>query len=294
MTSNHDPQHFVFTKELEASATGRKVLAAESHTPEMLRDFLLELERTRHSTDVWKQLVTLSKQLELPFVDFIVATNFQNWRKTLFIRTSYDSKWLNELNKNPKIGQWSYFRSHAIERLTPITIGIEYVDEYHKLPKERLAVLQKVAKLGMRAGFSIPLRSSAPPQTGLISFGGDFSKHEFNELIKEHGWTLNTAATMAYNRYMTHFLAEFPERVGITGKQCELLELIGLGLQDKTIANELSISISAVRQRMRTLLKKTGVSTRSELAALAMSVGFLPDPLNREQGPPCGIDIKIG
>ncbi len=294
MTSDHNSRHSGFTRDLENSAVAREVLVSESHTPDRLRDFLLDLERTKHSTDVWKLLVALSKRLKLPFVDFIVATNFQNWRKTLFIRTSYDSKWLNEANKNPEIGQWSYFRSHAIERLTPIAIGIEYVDEYHKLPKERLAVLHKIAKLGMRTGFSIPLRSFAPPQTGLISFGGDFSKKEFNALIKEHGWTLNSAATMAYNRYMTHFLAEFPERMGISEKQCELLELIGLGMQDKSIANELSISISAVRQRMRTLLEKTGVSTRSELAALAMSVGFLPDPLNREQGPRCGIDIKIG
>lgn len=294
MTANNDTlRHFCFTEKLATATEGREILAAESHIPDRLRDFLLDLEKTKHSTEVWKHLVALSKHFDLPFVDFIVATNFQNWRKTLFIRTSYDSKWLNEANKDPKISQWSYFRSHAIARLTPITIGIEYVDEYHQLPKERLEIIQKAAKMGMRAGFSIPLRSSAPPQTGLISFGGDYSKKEFNHLISQHGWTLNTAATMAYNCYMTHFLAEFPERMGISSKQCALLELIGLGLQDKTIAAELSISISAVRQRMRTLLKKTGVTTRSELAALAMSVGFLPDPLNRTQGPSCNINIKI-
>lgn len=92
---------------------------------------------------------------------------------------------------------------------------------------------------------------------------------------------MNTAARVAHQKYMTHFVSEFSERNEITEKQRVLLELIGQGLQDKQVAFELGALISAVRQRMNHLLDKTGRQSRAELAALAMSLGTLPDPLNR-------------
>ncbi len=269
----------------------RAVVDAEKYTPELLTGFLVEMEQTETSQEVWQALVKMSVRLGLPFVDFIVAANYRNWRKTLFIRTSYDSGWLNDLNKDPELQRWSYFRSHAIHHLTPVVVGLEYVDEYHRIPEKRVKVLKMAAERGMRAGFSIPLRTSAPPQTGLITFSGDHSKREFTAIIKAHGWALNTAALVAHQRYMEHFLAEFPDRNHVTAKQQELLELIGQGLQDKQIADELGISISAVRQRMNKLFEKSGVTTRPELAALAMSIGILPDPMNRPGGRPQ--DIKI-
>ncbi len=71
------------------------------------------------------------------------------------------------------------------------------------------------------------------------------------------------------------------------------MELIGQGLQDKQVAFELGVSISAVRQRMNHLLDKTGRQSRAELAALAMSLGILPDPLNRP-GDVTKISVEMG
>ena len=63
--------------------------------------------------------------------------------------------------------------------------------------------------------------------------------------------------------------------------------MIGMGLQDKVIAERLGVTVSAVRQRMNNILAKTGLNNRADLAALAMSVGLVPDPLSRErQGEP--------
>ena len=272
----------------------RRRIAAERHTPERLSAFLVDLEETERSVDVWRLLVDLGEGLGLPMIDFICASSFQNWKRTLFIRTSYDSSWLNELNRDPEIGNWSYFRTHAIQHLTPITMGIEYLDEYIPLPDKRVEVLRMAAERGARAGLSIPLRLVTPPQAALITFAGNYSRAEFDALLAEHGWTLNVAALVGHQRYMTHFVSEFTERNEITVKQRMLLELIGKGLQDKQIAHELGISISAVRQRLANLLERTGLSTRVELAALAMSTGILPDPLHSPDGPAPEMLIEVG
>ena len=159
-------------------------------------------------------------------------------------------------------------------------VGLEFIEEYYHIPARRVDVLKEAAKRGMRAGFSIPLRLHAPPQSALITFTGDHSRREMVAITSAHGWTMTAAAMAAHQRYMTHFSAEFPERNKVSAKQRELLEKIGLGLQDKQIAAELGVSISAVRQRMHTLMEKTGLTGRAELAALAMSMGILPDPLH--------------
>ncbi len=240
-----------------------------------------DLETTRHSTDVWQLIVALGRRVQLPFVDFISASSFRDWKKTLFIRTSYDSSWLHDVSLDPELQRWSYFRDHAMNYLTPVMIGLEFVDEYRHIPQRRVEVLKLAAAHGIRAGFSIPLRQNAPPQAAMITFAGDHSRREMQAIVRAHGWTLNTAAMMGHQRYLFHFNQEFTERNRITDKQLQLLELIGRGLQDKAIAAQLEISISAVRQRMNALMQNTQAKSRAELAALAMSLGVLPDPFNR-------------
>lgn len=256
----------------------RDLLAAEECTPKLLHDFLRDVEETRHSVEVWNLLVQLSRQLELPFVDFITVSDFSQGKQGLWVRTSYDARWLNEANEDPEIIEWSYFRSHAAKHLTPILIGLEFVDDYLHLPERRVDVLREAARRGMRAGFSVPLRVNAPPQSGIINFLGDHSRRDMLEIVRAHGWTLNVAALIAYQRYMAHFAKEFFDRNQISEKQRELLELVGRGLQDKQIAADLGISVSALRQRMHNLMVKTGCGNRAEIAALAMSAGMLPEP----------------
>lgn len=267
------------------TAPPRLLTDAEGYTPPLLQDFILKLEQTSRSSDVWKLLVQLGRGLELPYVDFISASSFTDWRKTLFVRTSYDSSWLTEANSDPEIQKWSYFRSHAMHYLTPILVGIEFVDEYRHIPAKRVEVLEQAADHGIRSGLSIPLRHNAPPQAGLITFSGSMNKAEMTKLVSDHGWTLNSAALMGHQRYLLHFGQEFSERNHITDKQQQLLQMIGMGMPDKKIAGELEISVSAVRQRMNALLHKTGLHNRAELAALAMRLGILPDPLNSPDRP---------
>lgn len=258
--------------------TKRQLLEAEQYTPPLLHDFLSDIEETRHSVEVWNRLVQLGRQLDLPFVDFMTVSTASERQQRLFVRTSYDGRWLNQENEDPEIFEWSYFRSHAAKHLTPILIGFEFIDDYLHLPERRVETLREAARRGMRAGFSVPLRVNAPPQSGIINFLGDHSRRDMQAIAKAHGWTLNVAALIAHQRYMAHFAQEFFERNKISEKQRELLELVGRGLQDKQIAAELGISVSALRQRMHTLMTKTCCRNRAEIAALAMSAGMVPEP----------------
>ena len=259
----------------------RPLTPAETHTPELLHRFLARLEETENTTDVWHLIVDLGGAMGTPFIDFICASSFQDWRRTLFIRTSYDSAWLNALNRDPEISKWSYFRTHAMQHLTPVMLGYEYLDAFRPLPPKRVAVLQEAARRGLRAGFAVPLRLYAPPQAALVSFIGDYDRASFDALVAEHGWTMNAAAWAGHQRYMTHFVAEFSDRNEISDKQRALLRLVGMGWLDKQISHELGVSVSAIRQRMALLMDKTGCTNRAELAALAMSLGIVVDPMNR-------------
>ncbi len=245
-----------------------------------MQRFILDLEATTRSEEVWHLLVGLGRDLDLPYIDFVSASGFRDWRRTRFARTSYDSSFIAELNKDPEIESWSTFRTHASHRLTPLAVGIEFLDDSYHVPQTRVALLRIVAEHGLRAGLCIPLRQVTPPQSGMITFFGDHSRREMQTIIRAHGWTLHAAAMMGHQRYLEHFAHEFKDRNHITKKQIELVRLIGLGLKDKEIAQELEVSISAVRQRMQALLNNTRLSSRAELAVLAMRLGLLPDPFS--------------
>ncbi len=219
----------------------------------------------------------LGRKLGLPFVDYVTASGPSE--RPLFLRASYDTGWLGAHASDMAIGRWSYLSGHSALHLTPIAVGLEFLAEYHPLPESRIAVLQEAARRGLRAGFSIPLRQTMPPRIGQISLAGDHSRREMLAIIHAHGWTLNVAALTAHERFLMLFAQEFPERSRITEKQLELLAMIGAGLQDKQIAERLGVSISAVRHRLQALCGRTGKTSRAELAALAMSLGVLPDPL---------------
>ncbi|MBE9636672.1 autoinducer binding domain-containing protein [Salipiger mangrovisoli] len=251
-------------------------LPAACHVPELLQWFLARLEATRGSEDVWRLFIRLGQKLDLPYVDYVTAR--PGSAQALSLRASYDAGWLRGHAAEGSVGRWSYLWGHAAERLTPIAVGVEFLEEYHPLPEARVAVLKEAARRGMRAGFSIPLRQSAPPRVGQLSFAGGHSRREMLAIIHAHGWTLNVAALSGHQRFVALFAQEFPERNQITEKQLELLAMIGAGLQDKQIAERLVISVSAVRHRLEALSERTGRASRTELAALAMALGVLPDP----------------
>ena len=265
---------------MDASAdkAKRSLLAAETYTPDLLHLFLRDLETCDSSVAVWDRLVQLSCAVDLPNADFITASILPQKQRTMFVRTSYDSHWLNTQNRDPEQSKWSYFRSHALHHLTPILVGMEFVEDYMHLPEKRVTILREAAQRGMRSGFSVPLRGHAPPQAGIITFSGPHARRDMITIAKAHGWTLNVAALSAYQRFSSLYAWEFLDRNEITEKQRELLELIGTGLQDKHIAERLEISISALRQRLRQLMDKTACQSRAEIAALAMCSGLLPDP----------------
>ena len=228
--------------------THRSAIAAEGFLPDRGQRFLRALETTQSASDVWELIMDLGRQVGLPFVDFIMASDWRDRKQTQFIRTSYDATWLHALNTNPDVYQWSYFRSHGIKHLTPICVGLEFISDYHPLPEARDAVLRAAAARGMRAGLSIPLRHTAPPSAGMITFVGDHDRDTLLDILQRESWSLTVGAWAAYQRHLMHFSQEFLERNKVTEKQRELLERIGAGQPDRQIADALEISISAVRQ----------------------------------------------
>ncbi|GEM_PF-1453801 len=256
----------------------RKVVGNECFIPLRLRDFLIALEATDTSEEIWNLLVDLCTGINLPIVDYVCATDYRRWEKAQFIRTTFHSDWIRKARADPSIRKLSYFRTHAVQYLTPITVGLAYVDEMANVRADRLEIMRVTSKMGLNAGFAVPLRMNEPGQAAILVMGGPQSRAEFDPILAEHGWTMHAAALSAHTRYSELFKAEFVERNHLTVKQQELVRLVGRGLLDKEIAHELGISFSAVRQRLAAVQAKTGVLNRAELAALAMRVGLIADP----------------
>ncbi len=182
------------------------------------------------------------------------------------------------------------FRIWEQARFVRTTIDSRGFDDLRQFPD---------ADFGFRAGLAVPLRIRDPGQAPLIRLGSDFSRAEFDALLAEYGWTLHAAMLSAHARYTELIKLEFTARNQLTEKRKEMLWLVGQGLMDKQIANQLGIFFSAVRQRLSTVQTKTGAQNRADLAALAARLGLVSDPLLRGHRDdltvfPCTGDGKTG
>lgn len=63
----------------------------------------------------------------------------------------------------------------------------------------------------------------------------------------------------------------------LTEREIELLELVALGLANKAIAQELSISINTVKYHIKNILQKLGAQNRTEAVTYAIQAGLI-DP----------------
>ena len=63
---------------------------------------------------------------------------------------------------------------------------------------------------------------------------------------------------------------------------------------DKQIATELGVSVSAVRQRLTVVQNKTGAQNRADLAALAMRMGLISDPLLKPHAEELTVFLSTG
>ena len=258
---------------------GTPLRGTEKFIPTRLLDFLLNLEKSTSTEDVWTQLVQLGADLGLDVVDYVFANDFRNWEKTQFIRTTIDSRWFDLIERFPHMRYTSNFRTHGCRFLTPMMVGPAYLDDMGPLSEDKRRHVELSAKMGLQAGLAIPLRMESPNQAAMLTFGGQINRASFDAILDEHGWTLHAAALSAHTRYSELFRREFTDRNHLTEKQNELICLVGQGLMDKQIAYELGISFSAVRQRLASVQQKTGAHNRAHLAALAMRAGLVPDPV---------------
>lgn len=260
----------------------REIQPTELIGPPELRRFLVRLERTRSTDDVWELWLSLMREIGLTGLDYVYATDHRNWEQAQFIRTTASSKWLDYVRKFPSIRRTSIFRRHAVHHLTPVLSGMAHFDLMDEVTDEmRLHGIASRDEIGANATIAFPLRMGDPGQAAVLTWGGPHSKEEFRDVIDRHGWTMHAASLSGHTRYTELFKAEFLTRNALTDKQIELVRLVGRGLLDKQIAHALGISFSAVRQRLSAVQAKTGAQNRAELAALAMRLGLVEDPLLR-------------
>lgn len=258
---------------------GSPLRLTETHVPAPLLDFLLTLEGTETTEDVWQAILDFVAVFGLTSVDYVYASDYRNWERAQFIRTTFPSKWFDYLKQFPHIRKTSNFRMHAVKYLTPVMTGLAYLDQMGTVSEERRRHIRLAKEMGFSAGVQIPLRSGDAGHAAVIGVGGLFSREEFDAIWAAHGWEIHAGMLTAHARYAALFNAEFIERNRLTEKHKELIRLVGLGYMDKQIAHELGISFSAVRQRLMAVQDKIGVQNRADLAAVAARVGLVPDPL---------------
>jgi DNA-binding NarL/FixJ family response regulator len=110
----------------------------------------------------------------------------------------------------------------------------------------------------------------------------DLNAQEFLEMLRgiERGDAAITRRTAArlMNRFQKISQANEDEKELLTSREIEVLELVGRGLSNRAIAQELFISENTVKYHLRNILQKLGAQNRTEAVTYAMRKGLLNTP----------------
>lgn len=249
----------------------------DGHVPELLQTTLGELDLAKTSKDVWGTILQLGTTVRLPYVDLVYKAPHQT-EQAATVWKNYNSDWLDRALGTSHQCPWTAFRAPLTQGLTPRLAGQQFLEKDTKTTAPLESAYEAAASNGLTSSFVVPVSMHAPPYKGTLSFSGDASRRETLAILRAHGWALQTVAIVGFTKLITTQLREFSAGANITEKQSDILRLLGEGLKDREIADCLGVTVSAVRQRMTSMSKNTGLHTRAELAALAMSLGLLSDP----------------
>lgn len=249
----------------------------DGHVPELLQTTLGELDLAKTSKEVWGTILQLGTTVRLPYIDLVYKAPHQT-EQAAKVWKNYNSDWLDRVLGASHHCPWTEFRAPLIQGLTPRLAGQQFLDKDTKTTAPLESAYEAAASNGLTSSFVVPVSMHAPPYKGTLSFSGDASRRETLAILRAHGWALQTVALVGFTKLITTQLREFSADANITEKQSDILRLLGEGLKDREIADCLGVTVSAVRQRMTSMSKNTGLHTRAELAALAMSLGLLSDP----------------
>jgi DNA-binding CsgD family transcriptional regulator len=71
-----------------------------------------------------------------------------------------------------------------------------------------------------------------------------------------------------------------PDAAGLTPRELAVLRLLAAGSSNREIASRLKISENTAANHVRSILLKTGAANRTQVAMLAVSRGWIPDPVS--------------
>ncbi len=71
-----------------------------------------------------------------------------------------------------------------------------------------------------------------------------------------------------------------PDAAGLTPREIVVLRLLALGSSNREIAVRLKISENTAANHVRSILLKTGAANRTQVAMLAVSRGWISDPVS--------------
>lgn len=148
--------------------------------------------------------------------------------------------------------------------------GQDLIAELHQKNPQTMIIVATV----MGDDQSIISAISAGAQGYLLK---DSPQDLFVTQLRQHVLGIPALSPSVARRIMQHFRETAPEiekSESLTGREAEVLTLVGQGLRNKEAAAELGVSLPTIASHIKSIYAKLGVRNRTEAALLAQKLGL--------------------
>ncbi|MEL6751549.1 MAG: LuxR C-terminal-related transcriptional regulator [Pseudomonadota bacterium] len=272
----------------------RNTRAFERVFPDLLIDFMTEVNFTRDAEEVFQLLLRVGRPLGFTLIIYEYCHDIEDENARIFTRSNLPEamikleKWIG---RSPDA---AYGRRHGREKWTPGVAGHAFSDMFHEHPLYQRKLRMAAFVPGVKSGFGVPLRSPNRSSRAGISFSGKLSREECTAVVTEHGAALTAIAWAAHTRILQHMSEEHLPQEPLTPRQLEYVRCLAEGLLDKEIAHKMDISYSGVRKHQEAVAAKLDVTRRTEIVAAAKRAGLWSEPEIALTVGPAGVwDVSV-
>jgi len=131
------------------------------------------------------------------------------------------------------------------------------------------------ANFGFRSLVVVPSHSGSNERFGVLYLGSDRAPEQGNPLIMANRIWLRSIAMELLDWWTVRIKREMMQKLKLTESETTLLQYHRAGYRARDIANELSISLKAVHNRVRIVKEKFDVENIAAAVRLATSYGLL-------------------
>lgn len=233
------------------------------------------IERQDNRDDVFQTVLSTLENYGFTHCIYVTVANTPT--RELDMLTNFPEEWAAGMKQDETA--FDPFLEYCCSTYEITLTGVEFVEDYPYLDEKSVGFIKAAGEIGFRSGLGIPMRLQNAPRYGGFNLGTGMKRADFERAVLPKSEMIRTFCLFAHRRIneLSYNAPSTMTQKALSPREKQCITLLAAGLRAQEIADNLSLSIPAVRLYIRNARNKLGANTKEQAIVIAMQKGFISE-----------------